>query len=253
LPPNEGPSQNFSQDISVAGDFVFVSSPGADEMGVVYVFKRSDDENWVLANSIPLSLFSDHLRATDKISIHANKGVLAIGLEKESTNEVEAGAILILRNPAWDISFQPQIPPFFSRNSPSQVTIEEDSLGVAIDFNASLPIGFNTGLVWEINSSSPLIEIEDFEINSSSGEFNFNPPSNLNGTIPFILSVHANNQSIQHEFQIAINPVQDEPYFVDFNSAENIPNILPFGTVEEEYSYFINSFDPDNEVLSLSV
>ena len=41
LPPNEGVSQNFSQDISVVGDFVFVSSPGAEGLGAVYVFKKS--------------------------------------------------------------------------------------------------------------------------------------------------------------------------------------------------------------------
>ena len=247
LPPDEGPSQNFSDDISVEGDFVFVSSPGTGEMGVVYVFRKSGDENWVLANSIPLSLFSDHLRATDKISIHANKGVLAIGLEKESTNEVEAGAILILRNPAWDKSFQAQIPPFFSRNSPSQVTIEEDSLVVAIDFNASLPIGINTDLVWEINSSSPLIGIEDYEINGSSGVFNFYPPSNLNGTIPFTLTVQANNQKVEHDFKVLINPVADEPYFQDINSS------LPVGTVGEYYYNLIEVFDADLDELIVTL
>ena len=248
LPPNDGASQNFSQDISVTGDFVFVSAPGSEEAGVVHVFKRSGTSYyWELTNSIPLSLFSENLRPTDKITIHVNKGVLAIGLESESTYETKAGAVQLLSNPAWDISTHPQIPPFFSYNSPSQVTIEEDSLGVAIDFNASLPIGFNTDLVWEINSSSPLIGIEDYEINGSSGVFNFYPPSNLNGTIPFTLTVQANNQKVEHDFQVLINPLADEPYFQDINSS------LPVGTVGEDYYNLIEVFDADLDELIVTL
>ena len=256
LPPNEGASQNFSQDISVVGDFVFVSSTGAEEVGAVYVFKKTgppDAYTWELVNSIPLSLFSNDLSPSDKISIDVKKGVLAIGLEKESANEIEAGAVQILRNPAWNISYQLPIPPFFRFDSPSTLTIEEDSAEVAIDFNASLPIGFNSDLVWEVNSSSPLISLEDYEINSSSGAFNFYPPSNLNGTIPFTLSVHANNQKVVHDFQVFINQIEDEPYFVDFNSAENHPNILPVATVGEEYNYVFQIFDADLDELTLSV
>ena len=69
---NEGTSQSFSQDISVVGDFVFVSSPGTDGVGVVYIFKRfatADTDSWALVNSIPLSLFSDNLRSTDKLPL----------------------------------------------------------------------------------------------------------------------------------------------------------------------------------------
>jgi hypothetical protein len=256
LPPNEGASQSFSQDISVVGDFVFVSSPGAEGVGAVYVYKKSGSQDaytWELVNSIPLSLFSNDLSPSDKISIDVKKGVLAIGLEKESANEIEAGAVQILRNPAWNISYQLPIPPFFGFDSPSTLTIEEDSAEVAIDFNASLPIGFNSDLVWEVNSSSPLISLEDYEINSSSGAFNFYPPSNLNGTIPFTLSVHANNQKVVHDFNILINQVEDEPYFVDFNSAENHPNILPVATVGEEYNYVFQIFDADLDELTLSV
>jgi hypothetical protein len=256
LPPNEGASQNFSQDISVVGDFVFVSSPGAEGVGAIYVFKKSGLTNaysWELANSIPLNLFSDDLSPSDKISIDVNKGVLAIGLEKESANEIEAGAVQILRNPAWNISSPLQIPPFFPFDSPSTVTIEEDSAGVAIDFNASLPIGIDTDLVWEVNSTSLYINNKDYDINRSSGVFNFFPPSNLNGTIPFTLSVHANNQKIVHDFQISIGPIEDEPYFEDFNSAENISYKLPVSTVDETYDYLFYIFDPDNDELTLSL
>ena len=254
LPPNEGAFQIFSQDISVVGDFVFVTSPGAEELGAVYVFKKSgppDAYTWELVNSIPLSLFSNDLSPSDKISIHVQKGVLAIGLEKESANEIEAGAVQILRNPAWGISSQLQIPPFFPFDSPGTVTIEEDSAGVAIDFNASLPTGLLTEIFWEINSSSPFISPEDYEINSSSGAFNFYPPPNLNGSIPFTLSVHANSLKVIHGFNVLINQVEDEPYFVDFNSAENFPNKLAVGTVGETYNHLFNISDPDNDELTL--
>ena len=256
LPPDEGASQNFSQDISVVGDFVFVSSPGAEGMGAVYVFKKygpPDAYTWKLVNSIPLSLFSNDLSPSDKISIHAQKGVLAIGLEKESANEIEAGAVQILRSPAWNISSQLPIPPFFPFDSPGTVTVEEDSAGVTIDFNASFPISLLTEIFWEVNSSSPLISAEDYELNSSSGVFIFYPPSNLNGSIPFTLSVHANNQKVVHDFNVLITQVGDEPYFVDFNSAENFSNILAAGTVGEMYNHLFRLSDHDNDELTLSL
>ena len=248
LPPNEGASQSFSQDISVVGDFVFVSSPGTDEVGVVYIFKRfaaADTDSWALVNSIPLSLFSDNLRSTDKIAIDAQNGVLAIGLETESSNEIEAGAVLILSNPAWDVSSQMLIPPFFRHDSPSAFTIDEDSSVLTVDFNASLPLWSNAKLVWEINSSSPLITIEAYDINSTTGVFNFTPPANLSGVIPFTLAVQTNNQRVHHEFSVTINSVSDEPYFEDFNSDDNMSHKLPAGTVNPDYSYFFHLNDPD--------
>jgi hypothetical protein len=248
LPPNEGAAQNFSQDISVVGDFVFISSPGTEEVGAVYVFRRyatPDSDAWVLVNSIPLSLFSDDLRSTDKIAIDAQNGVLAIGMETESSNEIEAGAVLILRNPAWNVSSQIIIPPFFRHDSPSAFTIEEDSSVLTVDFNASLPPWSNAKLFWEINSSSALITIEDYDINSTTGVFNFTPPANLSGIISFTLAVQTNNQRVQHDFSITINSVSDEPYFEDFNTADDITQKLPAGAVNQHYSYFFHLNDPD--------
>ena len=88
--------------------------------------------------------------------------------------------------------------------------------------------------------------------NSSSGAFNFYPPSNLNGSF-FFLSVHANNQKLVHDFNVLINQVEDEPYFVDFNSAENHPNKLPDATVGEEFNYVFQIFDVDLDELTLSL
>ena len=75
----------------------------------------------------------------------------------------------------------------------------------------------------------------------------------MNGSIPFILSVNANNQKVVHDFNVLITQVEDEPYFVDFNSAENIPNKLPAATVDEEFNYIFQIFDVDLDELTLGV
>jgi hypothetical protein len=253
LPPNEGASQKFSQNLFALGNFVFISSPGSESYGVVYVFKRSDATgDWNLVNSIKLNQLSDKLSKGENISLFVRNGILAVGLEKESSEEVESGAVKLLFNPAWDATSDPQIPPFFSNNDLLEFYMEEDASEIVLDFNASLP-GGETSLLWEITSSSAFISEEHFDINSSSGAFTFSPPLDFNGRIAFKLSLHSGLQKVEHDFEIIVTPVSDYPHFVDFTSTDNPSPQLPVATVGEDYNYTFNLFDADGDELFLTL
>ena len=253
LPPDAGSSQKFSQNLFTIGNFVFISSPGSGDFGVVYVYKQTSSSNvWELVHSIHLDQFSEKLSRGDNISLHVNSGILALGLEKESSEEPESGAIQTLYNPAWDVSSYTQIPPFFENNTLLEVDIEEDTPEIVVDFNATLPTA-EQQLVWEINSSSNAITINDFDINRSSGVFTFTPPSDLFGRVSFALSVFSGNHMVKHNFEININPVSDDPSFLDFNGTGPNTHTLPVATVGETYSYQFALFDADGDELILTV
>ena len=253
LPPDGGTSQKFSQNLFTIGDFVFISSPESGNCGVVYVYKQSGSSpKWELVSSIHLDQFSENLSRGDNISLHVKNGLLALGLEKESTEENESGAIQILYNPSWNVSSSTQIPPFFENNTLVEVNIEEDTPEIIVDFNATLPIPEKQPF-WEINSSSNALTINDFDINHSSGVFTFTPPSDLFGRIPFLLSVQSGDHNIEHNFEININPVSDAPRFLDFNETGTNIHTLPVATVGETYNYQFALFDADGDELILTV
>lgn len=253
LPPEAGSSQKFSQNLFTIGNFVFISSPGSGNYGVVYVYKQTSSSNvWELVHSIHLDQFSENLSQTDNISLHVQNGILALGLEKESTDESESGALQILYNPGWDVSTFAEIPPFFANNNLLEVNIDEDTPEMAVDFNATLPTA-EQQLFWDINSSSNAITINDFDINRSSGFFTFTPPSDLFGRVPFLLSVVSGDHKVEHNFEININPVSDVPSFSDFNGTGTNSHTLPVATVGESYNYHFALFDPDGDELILTL
>ena len=254
LPPVDGSSLKFGQNILVQGDFVFIAAPGSLEDGAVYVFKRLDQSySWKHVNSIPLDQFSDSLSLPDKIGLATNNGVLAIGLERESSSDIDAGAVVVLYNPAWTFPEVIQLHPFFENNGIIEINATEDQVNpVSIDFNASNPAIFSNEVFWDLRSLDPRIPEGNFEINSSTGNFIFYLPQNLSGISHFEITLNNGVQEFIHSFQVNIQEVQDIPVFLDFDLSSE-PIALPKSAVNESYNYFFNTFDADEDSLSISL
>ena len=107
----------------------------------MYIFKKSDQSYlWQHVSSIELADFSQSLSWADNISLAINSGILAIGVEGESSIATDAGAVLVLDNPAWKLQQLPEVHPFFENNEIIELNATEDQPNpVSIDFNASIP------------------------------------------------------------------------------------------------------------------
>ena len=100
LPPDQDSGMKFGQNLLVQGDFVFISSLRSNDKGTVYVYKKSiNNTSWKHVRTLPLGDFSNHLSFPENISLASNMGVLAIGLENESSINLDAGAVQVLYNP----------------------------------------------------------------------------------------------------------------------------------------------------------
>ena len=254
LPPVDGSSLKFGQNISVQGDFLFISAPGSMGNGVVYVFKRSNQSYfWKHVNSFVLDQFSANLTLPDKVSLATNNGILAIGLERESSVATDAGAVLVLYNPAWTLPEVPQLHPFFENNEVVELNVTEDQTNpVTFDFNATIPSLFSSEVFWDVSSFDARIPAENFEINSTTGNFIFHLPENLSGMSRFEITLANGAHEYVHSFEVNIQEVQDIPVFLDFNlSAE--PIVLSRSAVNDSYNYFFNTFDADEDSLSMSL
>lgn len=255
LPPVAASGIKFGQNICIHGNFVFVSAPKNGETGTVYVFKKSYDSlSWLHVNSISLDQFSSDLSLPENISLAVNKGILVIGLEGESSVHADSGAIKVLYNPAWDELSVPPLHPFFENNEVIEVNATEDQADpVTVDFNASVAGVFANQIGWEIKSVNESIAAEYFDINATTGEFQFNLPQDLSGVISFELSVMYESQKHSHLFDVRIDPIQDNPRFIDFSSVDGSVHVLPKATVNDDFLFAFNTFDPDGDNLSLSL
>ena len=251
-PPIDDSASKFGQDIQVLGDFVFISSPHSKENGVVYIYRKSESAtSWKHVNSIIIDEFSEDLSRPEKISLSVNNGILAIGLIEESSIVTAGGAVLVLLNPAWNRSDVPKLHPFFDNNDITNISAEEDQIyPVKLDFNASLPSYDSTPITWSIKSKNNQISTAYFDINSTSGSFIFNLPKNLAGNCEFEVTVTNGINSYPHDFNVSIENVADLPVFLDFNDSLDTKE-LPLAMVGEPFNYSFNTFDADDDILSI--
>ena len=161
--------------------------------------------------------------------------------------------MVVLYNPAWTFPEVIQLHPFFENNGIIEINATEDQTNpVSIDFNATNPALFSNEVFWDLRSLDPRIPEENFEINSSTGNFIFYLPQNLSGISHFEITLNNGVHEFIHSFQVNIQEVQDIPVFLDFDLSSE-PIALPKSAVNESYNYFFNTFDADEDSLSISL
>ena len=121
-------------------------------------------------------------------------------------------AIKVLYNPKHGMNFRFLHCILFENNEVIEVNATEDQADpVTVDFNASVVGVFANQIGWEIKSVNESIAAEYFDINATTGEFQFNLPQDLSGVISFELSVMYESQKHSHLFDVRIDPIQDNP------------------------------------------
>ena len=256
-PPNQDFGMKFGMNLLVQGDFVFISSLRSDDTGTIYVYKKSiNNTSWKHVRTLPLGDFSNHLLFPENISLASNMGILAIGLENESSINADSGAVQVLYNPAWDSSSIPLLPPYFENNDILVVNAMEDqSFPVVVDFNASNHPMYPNPVYWEVNSTNSAISTEYYEINSTTGNFTFHLPTNLHGQVPFEISVQNGSNTFIHSLIVDINSQSDAPILIfgDQNSTFERNYTLPSASVGESYNFIFETVNYDGEEENLTL
>ena len=244
--PESTSNQKFAEFVTAIGDFIFVTAPNAGTSGKVFIYRKSENGiSWEMASTIELGDFFSTTNSSDVYTnLFIRNGLLVIGVPNESSALPYSGGVRILYNPVWTYTSAPNLPPFFENSTLTVKSIMEGEQ-VQIDFNATHPLLDSSLLSWEINSTE--MEPSTYEINSSSGEFKFIPPSDFSGTVEFTLLVKAETEITSHNFNINLIDVPDSPIFT-----ENILE-LPPGTIDENYSYSFGIYDADGDLPDLNL
>ncbi len=227
--------------------FVLSSSTGLPPVCSVYsIFKDNDTNSTVVSLVSQISLDSVvHDESLDPFSqsLVVSDGMVLIGFPQAKTpSGSKTGVVQGFYNSIWKLLSPVTVPPIFLDDNATLLTGLEDSVPVAYLFDAIHPT--NQPITWEINSSNS--EVLDFDLNSTTGRFQFVHPQDFNGTSSFTLKITADDHEIFHSFDVLIEGVNDPPFFAEDNYTSLI------GTQGQNFYYQIQVSDIDSPTIAIS-
>ena len=108
-----------------------------------------------------------------------------IGNPEDSAAQPFAGSMQAFYNSAWQDYAKMMLPPILESNQTTQFVGTEDAYNLNYDFNGSHP--FDSNLTWSISHYDS--SDESFELNATSGDFQFSPDSNFSGNLTFTIKL----------------------------------------------------------------
>lgn len=241
-PPTGVDLQNFSQTLITYAGLLGISSPGAGEDGMIYLYEKENDTgSWNLISSLDSNDSAISSRTFSPFAM--GDGMVVTGNPEDDSNQSFAGSVQFFYNPAWQSRERFELAPIIEGNSSTQFSTDEDSTGFVYDFNGSHPFDSNnTWSIAETNESN-----SSYEINATSGVFSFVPDANFSGNLFFLSTFTGMDGSDEHNFSIDVTGLPDPPIFS--NPAQFI---LPDAMVGDAFSVTLELFDADGDSLVLS-
>ena len=105
-------------------------------------------------------------------------GMIVVGNPEDSAAQPFAGSMQAFYNSAWQDYAKMMLPPILESNQTTQFVGAEDDYNLNYDFNGSHP--FDSNLTWSISHYDS--SDESFELNATTGDFQFSPDSNFRET-----------------------------------------------------------------------
>ncbi|OUU06989.1 MAG: hypothetical protein CBC00_09935 [Verrucomicrobia bacterium TMED40] len=241
-PPTGADLQNFSQTLVAYAGLLGISSPGAGEDGMIYLFeKENDTDSWNLISSLDSNDSTISSRTVSPFAM--GDGMVVTGNPEDDSNQSFAGSVQFFYNSAWQSRERFELAPIIDGNSSTQFSTAEDSSGFLHDFNGSHP--FDSNNTWSIAETNA--SISSYEINATSGVFSFVPDANFSGNLFFRSTFTGMDGSDEHNFSINVIGAPDAPIFS--NPAQFT---LPDAMVGDAFSVTLELFDADGDSLGLS-
>ena len=238
-PPEIMANQFFSSDLVLRGDLLAVSSPQMND-GAAYIYRLEQNGSQISLIST-LSLSDANSSDQSHLSIALNDGYSLIGIPGESTFAEVGGGVFAFYNDAWQDNTLPALAPIINRNSLTSFSILEDSDTFYYDFNGSHP--YDSNLDWTLIKSSG--SGANYDLNSSTGLFEFTPDGNYSGTHSFTLNLFKGNSYDFLDFNVTVLSQQDAPIFLTTNLASCMEG--------DDFNQSISVFDDENDTLQLSL
>ena len=241
-PPTGVDLQNFSQSLITFDGLLGISSPGAGEDGMIYLYeKQAVSDSWNLISTLD---GNDSVVSSRTLSPFAmGKGTVVAGNPEDDSNQSFAGSIQFYYNSAWQSKDRFPLAPIIEGNSSSQFSTDEDSTGFVYDFNGSHP--FDSNNTWSIAETNA--SVSTYDINATSGVFSFVPEGNFSGNLFFRSTLMGTDGTDEHNFSIVVNGLPDTPIFSNPSQLT-----LPYAMVGDEYSVTLELYDPDGDSLDLN-
>ena len=240
-PPTGADLQNFSQTLVAYAGLLGISSPGAGEDGMIYLYeKENDTDSWNLISSLDSNDSTISSRTASPFAM--GDGMVVTGNPEDDSNQSYAGSVQFFYNSAWQSRERFELAPIIEENSSTQFSTAEDSSGFLHDFNGSHP--FDSNNTWSIAETNA--SISSYEINASSGVFSFVPDANFSGNLFFRSTFTGMDGSDEHNFSINVTGVPDAPIF------SNPAQLIPDAMVGDAFSVTLELFDADGDSLDLN-
>ena len=245
VPPPLDDCEQFSSALYAFDDLLFVGSPAGSNGMKVHAY-RFTQPNLPLEFVTSININDESINFHSELELAAFPGFLAVGIPEHSLIQNDSGAIQIFSNPSWQMASNPEPPPIWVDGLRSSFEIDEDSQPhMKYQFSAISP--FEDDLIlWSILESNA--SDENFEINSTNGEFTYFIEGNFSGSHAFTVVASSNNKSISHPFVVEVNEQEDIPVLLFPNSS--ILNAFKDEPLEVEFVTY--DADGDFVVLSLS-
>ena len=241
-PPNIADiEQRFGYSLDLDGDVLAVAAPGSGTAGKVYIYRKSTEEpSWRLLSELDFA--GEGIADSLDCNIVLDSQTLMIGASRARD---ENGTLAIYHGPGWKDFEVPVLPPLLSPSTILEFNISEDTTEKFIyDFNGTHPFG--EPISWVIENENAYGE-SFFELNSSSGVFEYHPNQDFSGIHNFKMLISSQEESSTFDFRVNVTAVGDVPVFLEND------RFLPDGSVGVPYSHQLLWEDVDMETPAFSI
>jgi len=196
-----------------------VAAPGSGTAGKVYIYRKSTEEpSWRLLSELDFA--GEGIADSLDCNIVLDSQTLMIGASRARD---ENGTLAMFHGPGWKDFEVPALPPLLISSSILEFNISEDTPEKFIyDFNGSHP--FDKSISWSIDNEDAHGD-SYFELNSSSGVFEYHPNQDFSGIHNFKMLISAQEESSTFHVTVNVTAVGDVPVFLEND------RFLPDGSV----------------------